>query len=487
MKLIFNKFSGLILIFALLFTACENEETITITEPDAAFELLQPGISNILLNFGLQSNAAFTVTWNDDVTGSSSYTIQMAITDDFANPITLGNSSTNSFTISVTDLNMAINSANPANLVDVPVFVRVDAGAALSNSVLFFVTAYPENPAEITSPAANDTFVLSLATSGDIAMTVAWEDEGLTGPDAVEYTIEAALGGTDFANPVVLGTTSNGITTLDITHADLNAAALGLGAAADVAADVDIRIVARSTNANENTLERISDSVTVSITPYSVTFPFLYLVGDATTPGWNNNNNNTAIFRNQDVPNNYIYTGYFNAGAFKLLEVLGQWQPQWGTNDGSTLAVNPGGGSDPGVFSVGSAGYYTYSFTTVGEGGSFTVQSYDASSAPTYNRIGLIGQAIGGWGDADEIDLTQDPNNPHLWSASNITFTNNDEFLIRPNDDWNNGLWRYTGSSELWGQSNFATSGNNFVFNGPSGSYDVWFNDLDGSYVFIPN
>ena len=87
----------------------------------------------------------------------------------------------------------------------------------------------------------------------------------------------------------------------------------------------------------------------------------------------------------------------------------------------------------------------------------------------------------------NEKDLTQDPNNPHLWYANGVTFTNGEEFLIRPNDDWGNGLWRYTGSDELFGQGRFDTGGDNFPFNAPTGSYDVWFNDLDGSYVIIPN
>ncbi len=121
------------------------------------------------------------------------------------------------------------------------------------------------------------------------------------------------------------------------------------------------------------------------------------------------------------------------------------------------------------------------------EGGSFTFVSFDASTATTYNKIGLIGQAIGGWGDADEIDLTQDPNNPHLWYALGVNFTQGEEFLIRPNDDWNNGVWRYTGSSELFGQANLAGGGDNFPHSESTGAYDFWFNDLDGSYVMIPN
>lgn len=480
-----NKLNGFLLIFSLLFVACENEETLIITEPDAAFELQQPGISNILLNFGLQNNAAFTVTWNDDVTGSSSYDIEMAITDDFANPQSLGNSSTSSFTINVGDLNMAVNSANPSNFTDIPVYVRVNAGGIMSNTVLFLVTAYPEAPAVITSPASNDAFVLTFANADNVAMNVTWDDLGLTSGGSTQYTVEADLVGADFANAVLVGTATD-TNSLEVLTGDLNAAVLGLGVMPDTATDIEVRIVSETTNANGNVLTRISDAVTVNVTPYNVVFPYLYFVGDATTPGWNNNNNNTVVFRSQDTPNSYYFTGYFNGGAFKLLETKGQWQPQWGNNSGS-LGVNPGGGSDPGVFSVPAAGYYTLTINSLAEGASFTFESYDASGATTYDRIGLIGQAIGGWGDGDEIDLIQDANNPHLWYGLGINFDNGQEFLIRPNDDWNNGVWRYTGSNELFGQANLAGGGDNFPHNAATGSYDFWFNDLDGSYVIIPN
>jgi hypothetical protein len=477
------KFIGFFFIVAAAFTACEEDDSVNITEPDPALVLDSPTSTSVVLNFGLPDNPALTVTWTDEITGSSSYDVQVDTEEDFNNASTVGTSSTNSFSLSTSELNSILNSLGTSSLENVSLYVRISAGGTLSNVIGFSVTAYPIDGAEITGPAANDSFVLSLSTIDDTAITVSWVDSNTS---STTHEVQLAVSGTNFTSPVPLGSVTDD-NSLSATHGDLNAVALGLGLASDTASDVDIRIVSTSTNGSGATDTRTSESVTVSITPYSVAFPNLYLVGDATTPGWNNNNNNTVVFRNQNVANNYVYTGYFNAGAFKLLETPGQWQPQWGTNDGSTLAVNPGGGSDPNVFSVATAGYYTYDFTIVGEGGSFTVTPYDASSDPTYNLIGLIGAAIGGWGDGDEIDLTQDPNNPHLWYALNVSFENGQEFLIRPNDDWGNGVWRYTGSEELHGQANLAGSGDNFPFTAPTGSYDFWFNDIDGSYVIVPN
>ena len=487
MKFHIKKISS-ILLLSLMFVlnSCGTDEDLRITSPDAAFKITEPEINSVYLNFGLPQNPALTVVWKDDLTGSSNYTVEMSLDGEFTNVSTLGSTSNKEFTISVTDLNAAIRGAGVANFKDISIYLRINSGSELSNSVLYFVTTYPTNPPVITGPTTGTPFVLSISDAGNTALTVNWTDVVLNSDlnIDVDYTVEAALAGSNFAAPVSLGTLTNG-TTLSVTHADLNSVALGIGLSPGVSGNVELRIKARNTNESLDVLVRTSDTLTIAVTPYNVSFPNLFFVGDATSPGWNNNNNNTPVFRNQNVPNNYVYTGYFNAGAFKLLEVKGQWQPQWGTNDNTTLAVNTGIGSDPGTFNVATAGYYTYSFTTAGQGGSFTVTPFTGSVSTTYSTMGIIGAAVGGWGDADEVNFTQDANNPHLWYALGVNFTSGNEFLIRANDAWSS-VWRYNGSQQLYGTSILASGGNNFPFNAASGSYDVWFNDLDGTYILLP-
>lgn len=482
MKIYIKKISSVLLLSLLFFfNSCEDEQSLVITSPDAEFILQDPAINSVFLNFGLPQNPALTVTWNDDITGSSNYTVEMALDENFTNVMPLGNTSANELTVSVEDLNAAIHEAGAMNFKDISIYVRINAGSVLSNTVLFFVTTYPTDAPVITSPTNGNSYVLSISNSGDTALTVNWTDVVLNSDldIVVNYTVEAAISGTNFASPVSLGSVTD-LASFSSTHGDFNAVALGIGLVPGVAGNMDLRLKATNTNQSGDVLTRTSDAVTIAVTPYSVSFPNLYLVGNATTPDWNNNNNNTPVFRNQNVPNNYIYTGYFNAGAFKLLEVKGQWQPQWGTNDGSTLAVNTGSGSDPGTFNVATAGYYTYNFTTVGESGSFTVTAYDASAATTYTTMAIIGDATpNGWGG--DTFMTQDPNNPHLWFINGVTLSAN--FMkFRANSDWGNN-WGDNGSSELYGTGLFNAPNNIPI---PSaGVYDIWFNDLDSRYIFI--
>jgi len=482
MKLYIKNISSLLLLALFFaFNSCGDDENFKLTNPDAKFELEQPSVNLVFLNFALPQNPALTVSWIDEVTNGSNYIVEMSLDNEFSNITTLGTTTSSDFTISVEDLNDAIINAGVTNFRDVTVHLRINSNNTYSNYVVFFVTTYPVDPPVFTTPDANSSYVLSIGSQDIQILNVSWEDVALSSDLGlmISYTLEASLGGTNFANPVALGTTNN-VNNLSKTHGQLNDVALGIGLVAGTAGNMDLRIVARNTNQNGDVMERISDSRTIIVTPYSVTFPNLFLVGDATTPGWNNNNNNTPLFRNQNIPNNYIYTGYFNAGAFKLLEVKGQWQPQWGTNDGSTLAVNPGGGSDPGTFNVSAAGYYTYNFTTVGQGGSFTVTPYNATSATTYSTMGIIGDATAnGW--SSDTFMTQDPNNPHLWFKTGVSLSAG-QLKFRANSNWGTN-WGDNGSSQNYGTALF-NSPNNIAIQ-TAGTYDVWFNDLDASYLLI--
>ncbi|MDD5694082.1 MAG: SusE domain-containing protein [Bacteroidales bacterium] len=57
----------------------------------------------------------------------------------------------------------------------------------------------------------------------------------------------------------------------------------------------------------------------------------LYLIGDATTAGWDN----TAGLKLTEGPDHIftITTNLLGGGSLKFLEVTGQWAPQWGTNE----------------------------------------------------------------------------------------------------------------------------------------------------------
>ncbi|WP_299437272.1 SusF/SusE family outer membrane protein [uncultured Aquimarina sp.] len=203
----------------------------------------------------------------------------------------------------------------------------------------------------------------------------------------------------------------------------------------------------------------------------------LFFVGNATAADWNNNNNNTPMTRDPQNENSYSYTGYFVANEFKLLEIKGQWQPQWGLDGGGFTSSDILGG-DPASFVVPTTGYYTLTVSVDPDNLSSSFDPFDESASVTYPTIGFIGDATpDGW-DSD-TDLTQSTFDPHIWYANGVTLTVG-EMKFRAQDDW---AVNWGSNTELTG---FATQDGPNIPVTREGVYDIWFNDLDTSYVLIP-
>ena len=205
----------------------------------------------------------------------------------------------------------------------------------------------------------------------------------------------------------------------------------------------------------------------------------LFLVGNATAADWNNNNNNPPIVRDPENPNAYSFTGKFlgNPNEFKLLEVRGQWQPQWGLdNDNFTSSDELGG--DPGSFVVtGGEGYYTLNVNT--DDGTWSFETFDENASPSYTTVGIIGSATtgddSGWNQ--DMDLTQSAFDPHLWFMTGLELFDG-ETKFRAENDW---ATNWGSNTELTGFGSF--DGPNIPV--AAGIYDIWFNDINGTYVFI--
>ncbi len=340
---------------------------------------------------------------------------------------------------------------------------------------------------ELFLSPANSTFVVTESNQNVLAERFNWDNIELDLPVALTYSVQLDNASGDYSAPVVLAQ-SSGVDAA-ITYGQLNDAALALGGENGIAAIYKARVVATTTDSSVNAIT--SDDVSITITPF-VGYPFdpLYFVGAATAPGWDNgsgnNKSNPALFIDLDNNNVYRYTGFFNGDQFKVLSDLGNWQPQYGPRNGA-VGVNDGNGNDPDTFAAPAPGYYDFVMDITGvtndsEGSSsFSITpNTDAASAPTYSSIGLLGDAFenNGFGGPD-IDMTQSTFDPHQWSIRNLTMGSGG-IKFRANDGWDTN----------WGDDRNSFIGVGTV-NGPNipasaGVYDVFFNDLDGRFIFIP-
>jgi hypothetical protein len=336
------------------------------------------------------------------------------------------------------------------------------------NSELFTISA-PTAP--VLSELGFTDLELDAVNTGNPAVTLNWDETDYGQQAAVNYAIQFASDA-DFTAPITAATIT-GNTAITLSVNEINSAAGSAGLNPFEWSVMHARIV--STLGSQNSEESVSNTIQFNVYPYfNYSFQDYYLVGNSTAPDWNNNNNNPAIFRDANDSSIFEYTGYFGAGEFKLLEEKGLWQPQWGTNDTSTIDVNPGGGTDPGTFpnnnsAIASAGYYTFKINFASK--TFTFEAFDASGITSPASLTLKGTSTA------DVAMTALAFDGHIWYANNVRLTpGNVAFSTDAGANW--------GSSTSF--SGVATNGGDSIPVIVEDDYDVWFNDLTGQYILIP-
>ena len=333
-----------------------------------------------------------------------------------------------------------------------------------------------------TGPVLDDLtvtrVVLDQSNPSNPAVTFSWVAADYGQQTIIDYAIEIDSSST-FSNAREISRVSN-TTSVTFTAGQMNDAASGIGRAPFVWGDVYVRVI--SSIGGQREQQSVSNTVQFEVFPFfSYPFEDFYIVGDATPPNWNNNFNNPLLFRNSTNPDRYTYTGLFNSGAFKVLEVRGQWQPQWGTNDnGVTFESSADLGSDPGVLTVPTGGDY-YTVTVNFNEGTYSAELFsgDVTNAPATVTIG--GSAVIG-GPISMESISSSSSNysfdePHIWYISNVELgVGNLTFNANGMEAWG-GTTEFSGVASVGGGSVPVIVGDD---------YEVWFNSLTGDYIMRP-
>lgn len=304
------------------------------------------------------------------------------------------------------------------------------------------------------------------------ALTLNWQSANYGQQASIKYNIEFSKD-ENFTNPVVASSVT-GKNAITFSMAELNSAAGNAGLNPFQWATLYSRIV--SSLGTQNKQKVVSNVISMRVFPYfNYVFKDYYLVGDATAPGWNNNDNNPPLFRDPADENIFRYTGHFGDGQFKVIQTKGLWQPQWGTDDGTTVGVNPGGGSDPERFPNGgksniTPGFYTFTINFATK--KFTFEPFNASGITSPASLGVEGSSL-----AAATPLTALSFDGHIWYANSVR--------LKPGN-----IQFKTGAGDTWGSttsfSGTATKGGANIPVIVEDDYDIWFNDLTGQYILIP-
>lgn len=485
-----NKISALILSFFLAFMACETEESITITSPDASFTLLEPSISNINLNYNFPDNEAFTIVWNDQITsGGSGYMIELSPDALFENPMMIGSSTTDRFTMTVAEFNTTVLGAGADAFEPFAVFMRVTTESITSNSVSFSVSSYSEAEPVVLSPDNTFELVLLETTPNDEAINIAWEDPDFGDNSSVDviYEVQFVEGGGDFASAV---TESAEGTSYSRTHEEFNEIVLNAGLAAEEAGTLDFRIKATIEMEGGN-MERFSEATSITVTPYSVELPpILYVVGaGAADAGWSWD---TPI----ELPlQGTKYSGNINLinDAFRFFEVNGDW----GSGLNYPYYESVGYTIDPNLVNAldgdsnfrfdGTPGEYFIELDT--EAKTITLGPPVIGPNCNFDQLWLVGAGIvdAGWSWDTPVALPCTGNGTY---SGNVALTNDAFRFFTVNGDWGTGTNypTYAGNGYAIdpGFNDAMDGDNNFFFNGTPGTYFITVDDINKTITIEP-
>ncbi|UJH66243.1 SusE domain-containing protein [Allomuricauda sp. SCSIO 65647] len=463
MKKIVKLLSPLTLLL-FLFVGCEDDDTDLQIVPlqEDSFEVITPTITNINLNFALPDNPAFTLSWNDVASSGATYSVEASAAETFDSPIALGTTQNRTFTMTVAEFNSVVIGAGAEAFEPFTIHMRVSNGSETSETVSYSVSAYTETPPEISGPETGTEVVLSDLDPTATALTIEFNDPdfGDGGVVSVDYTLEFALPDTNFET-VFLSATTNELS-LALSHEEINTIALDLGLTPEEASNAVVRVKA-VLETESGMIERYSDPITLSITPYDITLaPILYVVGaGATDAGWGWDtpvelrligaiySGNINLQNNNGADNNFRF--FTEEGNWDSGQNYPYYADRGYTIDNNLVNANDG---DSNFAFIGTTGMYSIAIDTQNR----TITLGEPQTAGALSPLGVVGSGYNNWGAFPDAPFYT--TNTDGVVVSYVTLVDG-EIKFRENNDWtvNYGDDGADGTLELNGANIVVTAG----------------------------
>lgn len=193
-------------------------------------------------------------------------------------------------------------------------------------------------PQVITAPADESNFII---TDGnlDSTLTITWNkaEYGLS-ISGVTYIVMLDHESNNFEDAENLTSTTDLSASIDFNK--LNTIVKGFGVEEAISTPLKIKVTSHISDQLEQTSEIVNFNVTPYFKPVVIPVPdTVYLLGDATTVGWDNTAALNVI--SDGTSSIYTITTELGDGTMKILKQLGAWAPQWGTNETGTSTGGP--------------------------------------------------------------------------------------------------------------------------------------------------
>ncbi len=284
--------------------------------------------------------------------------------------------------------------------------------------------ASPSGGPELLTPLDGSSYVLDPAAGTNEVTTLVWNHADYSVQTEVNYDVEVALAGTDFATTVAGGSTTNRFVVW--SHEALNTVALEAGLTPYTEGDLEVRI--KSSLGSNAEMVAYSNIITITITPYTTDLPKIAVPGNH--QGWSPP---TAPLMASSGFGQTNFEGYISLdGEFKFLRPKADGTFDW---DGDSADWGDDGTFSGVLLNTGetnctaTAGYYWVKANTA-------TLTYSITPITTW---GIIGSATpGGWDSSTPMTY-----NPTTKKWSIVVTLVDGEYKFRSNNIWNAGSVQY--------------------------------------------
>ncbi|WP_372746819.1 SusE domain-containing protein [Lutibacter sp.] len=283
----------------------------------------------------------------------------------------------------------------------------------------------PSGSGEITAPATGAKYILNPEEeSTNPAFTLTWNAADYGIPTEINYIVQFAAAGTDFAEPYLAGSTTN--LNLTWTIQEFNGACVTAGLSPFVEGELEIRVI--STVGSNAVEQQISETITVIVTPFTTDLPKIAVPGNH--QGWDPASAPTLAasgFGETD------YEGYvWLDGEYKFVAPDATGGFFWGNTDWGDDGTFTGNlvADDEVNCNATTTGFYFVTANT-------TTLKYTTKAM----SWGIIGGSIPNTGWNSDIDMTYNPETrTHTITLDFVNPSSDGGFKFRPNNDWAGNL-----------------------------------------------
>lgn len=328
----------------------------------------------------------------------------------------------------------------------------------------------------IKTPLNGDSIILSEDTPTNPGISLTWNPMDYTTPAVINYTVQIAKDGTDFADPIDLGSTTELYATFQ--SMDFNLKALMAGAVPFVQTAINVRI--KSTSGTTGSQPVYSNSIVYLVTAYGCLNQ--YAVGQGLPQsGWNWNSPRTLLCDNGVL----TMTADFLNGpndTFRFFTTEGDWStgqnyPYYtGLNYKIVSTVVNAGDGDQNFRNVGPAGKYKLTIDSNNKTINVAPRTTTGAFEPTSQW--LVGAATpGGWSWSGNNETELGLVDTGIYEVA-IKLTTDSTFRVFLGNDGGDS-WGLGDRNYLWYQSNGYTidselvnagdGDSNFKYTGPTG------------------